>query len=659
MGYGLRHLRRLSTAALVGWTILLAPALAQSATEHAEHHPSEKGPTSAEMAGTKMQPRPSEGALANRPSATSGAMSMSGMGEMMKPMMGEGRKPLRSPYPELIALPTMTVADRHRLATEADARIHRGLAMIGRAAEAAEAAEAASSPPQMQEASERMRDGLSQYESGVATRAALAVNTVPQAVALNWFRDQMSLPPASDHEARPWLGMGPLHLLSMTFLVLVASGLLALQVFRLRRVRALVQAAGAARPPAASPIPAVAPGMSAALLRETPTTSAADPAAGALKASNSPNPGGTALRRPKIWSGALRVAHITRETPTIETFRLVEPSSDRLPFDFLPGQFLQVEVEPQPGKVVRRTYTIASSPTQRAYVELTVKREERGIVSRYLSDRIKVGDLVKVSGPFGTFTFTGSDADSIVLIAGGVGITPMMSVLRYLTDTAWPGEIFFVYGAQSTEEFVFRQEIEQLERRHDRLHVFASMPRSPGTVWLGPEGIISKEMLQAAVPDIVRRRVHLCGPPQMMVVMKELLTELGVPETQIHSEAFGPASLPAEHAPEAVTAGKPAPAAVIPAPKISEVAASTVTFSLSGVSAALPADRSVLEVAEGAGIEIPFVCRIGECGVCVIRLLEGEVRMAVETGLDPDDKAQGYVLACQAKGTGVPLVVEA
>ena len=107
-----------------------------------------------------------------------------------------------------------------------------------------------------------------------------------------------------------------------------------------------------------------------------------------------------------------------------------------LPFDFLPGQFLQIEVEPEPGKRARRSYTIASSPTQRAYVELTVKREEQGAVSRHLHDTLIVGDLVRASGPFGSFTFTGTTADSIVLIAGGVGITPMMSVLRYLTDTA-------------------------------------------------------------------------------------------------------------------------------------------------------------------------------------------------------------------------------
>ena len=587
----------------------------------------------------------------------------SSMMAMMRNCCGQdARTPL---FAALMRLPGMPAEQRQQVAAQAHDRLNQGLALLS---QGARDARRASTPQAMSEAGERARDGLSLFDSGAAAHAALSGQGNPQIVALNWFRDELSLPNQSGQHGGSLFGLTPQHLLLMTMLVLVSGGLLLLQLLRLRRVRELMSAgipavAGAASarvssPPSAGPAPPP--------LQPTPTPGTVT---SGLPLSNSAAPGGTALRRPRTWAGELRVAQIIRETPTIETFRLVEPSADRLPFDFLPGQFLQVEVEPEAGKPVRRSYTIASSPTQRAYVELTVKREEQGVVSRYLHDNVKVGDRIKMSGPFGTFTFTGSDAESIVLIAGGVGITPMMSVLRYLTDTAWPGEIFFVYGARSTDEFVFRWELEQLERRHERLHVFATMQRTPGTVWLGPEGLLTKEMLQAAVPDIVHRRVHLCGPPPMMTAVKRLLTELGVPEAQIHSEAFGPASLPLDDAPEAVASAEPAtvassagtvPSAAPPSPpQQAQIAPTTLTFSISGVSAALPADQTVLEAAEGAGVEIPFVCRIGECGVCVTHLLQGEVTMAVETGLDPADKAQGYVLACQAKGTGVPLVVEA
>lgn len=588
------------------------------------------------------------------------------MGEMMGEMEGEHGDPVTPFFSRLIAMPDLSEEQRHQLAREAQDRLHRGLQLIESGSrEANQSASAAQSA----EAASAISEGLALFQSGAAAQSALNGNAAPQAVALDWFRDQTNLAPATGHEANNGVlfGLGAGHLLLMSVLTLVSLLLLALQYLRWRRVREL--AAGGATSPertASSSAKAAAATAGAgeppappasALARAAPTT------ANGLERSDASPAGGAALRRPRPWSGELRVAQIFHETPTVATFRLVEPGSDRLPFDFLPGQFLQVKVEPEGEARARRSYTIASSPTQRGYVELTVKREELGAVSRYLHDHVSVGDQLKVMGPYGSFTFTGSDADSIVLIAGGVGITPMMSVLRYLTDTAWPGEIFFVYGARSTEEFIFRAELEQLERRHEKLHVFASMQRSPGTVWMGPEGPITGDLLEAAVPDIAKRRVHLCGPPAMMTAMKRILSELGVPDAQIHSEAFGPASLPGENAPGAVTTLDPAAPPPLqgsrPSGPADQVASATVTFSVAGVSAALPADQTVLEAAEGAGVEIPYSCRIGECGVCVTRLLEGTVTMAVESGLDPADKAEGYILACQAKSTGVPLVVEA
>lgn len=624
---------------------------ATQSDQHSGHHPA----TGQAAAGANA-PAPQTG------SAMSG---MGGMGEIMGGEM-EGERPAAPFFSRLIALPDLDSAQRHQLAREANDRVHRGLQLIeqgsGQARDTARSSDSA-------EAVRAIREGLALYQSGIAAQEALNGSS-PQTAAVDWFRDQTSvaaLPHDDNQEAL--FGLSPGHLLLMSFLTLVSLVFLALQYLRWRRVRELAATASSS---GAEPLASSSEASERrAIVVPPPEPPAPRPAgaavapASALEASNSPAPGGAALRRPKPWSGELRVAQIFRETPSVATFRLVEPSSDRLPFDFLPGQFLQVEVDNGEEPRSRRSYTIASSPTQRGYVELTVKREELGAVSRHLHDRVKVGDPLKVMGPYGSFTFTGSDADSIVLIAGGVGITPMMSVLRYLTDTAWPGEIFFVYGARSTEEFIFRGELEQLERRHEKLHVFASMQRAPGTVWLGPEGPITGDLLRAAVPDIAKRRVHLCGPPGMMAAMKQILSELGVPEAQVHSEAFGPASLPGENAPGAVSTldpAAPAPSAT-PDPAAPRtglaVAPATVTFSVSGISAALPADQTVLEAAEGAGVEIPYSCRIGECGVCVTRLLEGNVTMAVESGLDPADKAQGYILACQAKSTGVPLVVEA
>ncbi|MFC7693713.1 ferredoxin reductase [Paeniroseomonas aquatica] len=268
----------------------------------------------------------------------------------------------------------------------------------------------------------------------------------------------------------------------------------------------------------------------------------------ATSAAPSPIAAAAAARRP--WSGQLRVALIFPETPDVKTFRLVNPEGGDIPFTFMPGQFVTFSAEIG-GVRNRRSYTIASSPTQRSHVEVTVKREDQGLISRHLHDKVAVGILLDVSAPLGVFTFTGTEANSIVLIAGGVGITPMMSVTRYLTDRSYPGDIYFLYGARTTDDFIFREELEYLQKRHTNLHVAATMSRAEGTAWMGPEGPVSKDFIAGSVPEIAKRRVHLCGPPPMMEAMKAALAELGVPKEQIKTEAFGPA--------RGVAPGTPAP----------------------------------------------------------------------------------------------------
>ena len=117
------------------------------------------------------------------------------------------------------------------------------------------------------------------------------------------------------------------------------------------------------------------------------------------------------------------------------------------------------------GKKVNRSYTIASSPTRVGYCELTVKREERGVSSRHLHDAVREGSLLDVSAPAGRFTFTGAEAESIVMIAGGVGITPLMAKIRYLTDLGWPGEIHLVFAVKTEDDIIFRDELDYLRRR--------------------------------------------------------------------------------------------------------------------------------------------------------------------------------------------------
>lgn len=294
---------------------------------------------------------------------------------------------------------------------------------------------------------------------------------------------------------------------------------------------------------------------------------------------------------------------------------------------------------------MNRSYSISSSPTQREHIDLTVKREPRGAVSRHVDDLLKVGEQIEVGGPVGKSVFTGTEADSIVLISGGVGITPMMSITRYLTDRAWPGDIFFVYACGSPADFIFAKEIGELERANPKLHLAVVMERPEGTDWQGLRGRLTKELLAQSVPDIASRRVHLCGPPVMMDAVKAILTELKVPPDEVKTESFGsPAPTPAA----AGTSAKSTAPATGP----------LVTFSKNNKSSNIHVDQTILELSEELGIGIEFSCRVGTCGICKVKMTSGEVDMAVDDALEPEDKADGIILACQAKPKG-PVAVEA
>jgi len=168
----------------------------------------------------------------------------------------------------------------------------------------------------------------------------------------------------------------------------------------------------------------------------------------------------------------------------------------------------------------------------------TVKREDHGLVSRWLHDELRVGDEVEIEAPNGTFCFTGEETESVVLIGGGVGITPMMSVARYLTETRWPGKVYLVLGFQVPRDFIFRREIAELRSRNANLSVTVTMSRSGDEPWSGAVGRIDAALLASAVPDVVTKRAHICGPPQMMESVKAALVELGVPNTLNKTEAF-------------------------------------------------------------------------------------------------------------------------
>jgi ferredoxin-NADP reductase/DMSO/TMAO reductase YedYZ heme-binding membrane subunit len=349
--------------------------------------------------------------------------------------------------------------------------------------------------------------------------------------------------------------------------------------------------------------------------------------------------------RSKTWTGQLRVAQVFEETPEVRTFRLVSSEGPRLPFEFLPGQFLSLMLEID-GQKVRRSYTIASSPTRSGYCELTVKREGRGLASRYLHDSVRVGGSLQVRAPAGRFTFTGAEADSIVLIAGGVGITPLMAKIRYLTDLSWPGDIYLIFSVKTERDIIFRDELDALQRRHANLHVTVTLTRDDGAAWSGERGRITPALLARAVPGIASRPVHICGPTEMTDPTRKMLRDQGVPAEAVQVESFASPSR-ATAASMVVPASNSVPHVEAAADNVNGEDV-TITFARSGKSAS-PAGQTVLETAEALGVAINYDCRAAICGQCKTRLLAGHVVMDAEDALDPVDRANNVILACQAR----------
>ncbi len=344
----------------------------------------------------------------------------------------------------------------------------------------------------------------------------------------------------------------------------------------------------------------------------------------------------------KFWSGSLKIARIFDETHDVRTFRLVSPDGGSLPFQHVAGQYLNLQLMIG-GKRVSRSYTIASSPTRSAYCEISVKQAANGYGSKHLHEAWKEGDLVKVSAPAGTFVFAGHESERVVLLAGGIGITPMMSVVRSLTDRGWRGDIYLVFSIRFVRDVVFRDELAYLKARFANLHVLITVSRDPDTAWDGARGNITQQLLEGFIPGFKTGPVLVCGPDAMMTAMRKLLVGMGIPDADVHQEAFS--SPPAV---EANASGGESPAH--DEPTLAEGAVATIEFQKSG-TVTETAELTVLEAAEEAGVAIPFECRSGICGQCKTRLVSGKVSMENQDALTVADRGKGLILACQARPT--------
>lgn len=335
---------------------------------------------------------------------------------------------------------------------------------------------------------------------------------------------------------------------------------------------------------------------------------------------------------------AVSVLAVLDESPTVRTFRLARPAS----WTFEAGQFLTVRAQVD-GRPQVRCYSISSAPESTGYMEISVKRQ--GLVSGTLHATLRPGMPLLVKPPAGRFTYPAGDDRPIVLVAGGVGITPLISMLRHGV-AADPGRpVTLLYSARGSRELAFWGELNGLTTRHPHVRVVGTVT-DPDGGWEGRVGRIDRALLTACVPEAAHSVFMMCGPAALIGDIRDALLEMGVPERQVRSELFeAPAAIGARPSlAEAQTGGGEREAAL---------AAATARLDLvrSGRAVDVAGSQTLLDAAEEAGADIPTLCRAGVCGTCRTLLLSGSAHCTSDA-LDERDRTAGYVLPCVTWAAG-------
>lgn len=341
----------------------------------------------------------------------------------------------------------------------------------------------------------------------------------------------------------------------------------------------------------------------------------------------------------------LRLVRRVAEAQGIASFYL-EPADGAPLAPFRAGQYLTLRIA-NGDRPVLRTYTISSAPSERDHYRLTVKHERRptdredvahGAGSTHLHDVMKVGDTIRCLDPRGHFTLDDSKRP-VVLIAGGVGVTPMLSMLAELAAAPDPRPVWLLHASRDKNHHAMREEAVSLAECHGRATTvfFHDEGDAPDT----RQGRIDMDALRHLLP-FNDYSFYLCGPPPFMKSLYRGLRDLNVARDRIAYEFFGPAAVMDET--DDMEASHPDDC-------LQEAGAGsdglTVTFVRSGIDVQFPEDgTSIMELARAQGIDMPSSCEEGVCGTCRCKLVSGEIDYAT----DPIAwREEGEILPCIAR----------
>ncbi|MBC8242293.1 MAG: 2Fe-2S iron-sulfur cluster binding domain-containing protein, partial [Alphaproteobacteria bacterium] len=296
---------------------------------------------------------------------------------------------------------------------------------------------------------------------------------------------------------------------------------------------------------------------------------------------------------------------------------------------------------PDREKPLVRCYSLSDSPLKTDYYRVSIKRlgppprepdAPPGLSSNFFHNDLQAGDIVDVKAPSGNFLLDLSKHRPVVLIGGGVGLTPMISMLNAICESGSQRETWFFYGVRNGDEHIMRAHLESLEAEHENVHVRICYS-DPTDDEVEGQGFqhgcrISVDLFKKVLPSN-NYEFYICGPPPMMESLTVGLSEWGVPDSDVFFEAFGPASVK--------RVAPPVSAVVARIGRVGTLAPSNKKVPWDG------SHGSILELAEAHGVDLDPGCRAGSCGPCITAVKTGEVSYVDEPGSLPES---GSCLAC-------------
>ena len=237
----------------------------------------------------------------------------------------------------------------------------------------------------------------------------------------------------------------------------------------------------------------------------------------------------------QIQEHVLEISEIKDETPTVKSFKVKLP--ENLNIDFYPGQFFMVSFPNDAEIKTARAYSISSSPEQKKYLEIALNKVGPFTAKMF---GLKQGDLLKFKGPYGKFYFNEEMKNDLMLIGGGVGITPLIGIARYCADKNLGNRVKLIYSVKTPEEIAYHEEIKRIKQQNPNFEYLITITRAEGRhAWDGRMGRIAKELLEENIKDVQGSIYFLCGSKEFVDNIISMLQDLGVKREQIKTDVWG------------------------------------------------------------------------------------------------------------------------